>query len=303
MAILSSEESILTNITGYPLSQLEAISAKVDAHYYMFPISKGKTKKRWINAPRKDLKHIQNQILRQLLYQAPVHHVAHGFVPNRSIVTNARPHVGKKWVANFDIHSFFPSTKKTAVQQTINRHFSFSEEKTALITNLCTKAGELPQGAPTSPHIANLVMWDADTQLETYATEHALIYTRYADDLTFSGSEIPQSIRSDISTIINTYGYSLAHHKSKILGQHRRQMVTGLVVNEKLNLPRPLRKRLRAIVHDIQSNGAEHALSRSTMNIEQIIGRIALQYMWDRDQADAQLMELAYALQLIPSNR
>ena len=303
MAIPPFEESILSNVTGYPLSQLEAISAKVDQYYYIFPISKGKTKKRWINAPRKELKHIQSQILHQILYQAPVHHVAHGFVPNRSIVTNARPHIGQKWVANFDIHSFFPSTKTTAVYNTIQRHFSFSEEKTTLITKLCTKAGELPQGAPTSPHIANLVMWDADTQLETYATDNALVYTRYADDLTFSGSDIPPSIRNDIAAIINKYGYSLAHHKSKILGQHKRQMVTGLVVNEKLNLPRPIRKRLRAIVHDIQSNGAQHALSRSTMNLEQIIGRIALQYMWDRDQAEAQLMELAYALQLIPSDR
>ena len=77
-------------------------------------------------------------------------------------------------------------------------------------------------------------------------------------------------------------------------------MVTGLVVNEKLNLPRPLRKRLRAIIHDIQCNGAEQALFRSKMNIEQIVGRIALQHMWDRDQAEAQLMELAYALQLLP---
>ena len=141
-------------------------------------------------------------------------------------------------------------------------------------------------------------MWEADTLLLKYATQNKLAYTRYADDLSFSGSKIPSELQETIANTILPLGYKLAYHKSKILGQHKRQMVTGLVVNEKLNLPRPLRKRLRAIIHDIKTNGFEAAMNRSQMDMDQLIGRISIQAMWDKDRAYSQIEELAKALGL-----
>lgn len=276
-----------------------AILNEIESLYYIFPISKGGKKKRWISAPRKKLKDLHKKLLYEVLYQVRVHDCAHGFVPQRSIVTNARPHLKQQWIANFDIHSFFPSTKETAVRAVFHRYFDLSKARAEQLVGLCTRNGELPQGAPTSPCLANLVMYDADCLLHTYATENHLIYTRYADDLTLSGNTIPTSIHKDIQDILTPFHYQLAHHKSKILGQHKRQMVTGLVVNEKLNLPRPLRKQLRAIIHDVGQNGLEHALSRSNFNMEQIIGRISLQAMWNRDTAQQQILELAQALNLV----
>ena len=281
------------------LQIMEQYAQDVDSLYYVFPIDKGNNRKRWISAPKKELKHLQNTLLHNILYKASVHDSAHGFVPNRSIVTNARPHIQKNWVANFDIHSFFPSTKIQAVNEAIQKNFDFSHAFSSLLAKLLTLKGELPQGAPTSPHLANLVMWDVDTMLQKYSKENRLTYTRYADDLTFSGANIPRSIQNDIRDILSPFGYNLAYKKSKILGQHKRQMVTGLVVNEKLNLPRPMRKKLRAIIHDIKTNGMEHALGRSDLNFDQLLGHISLQHMWSPQRAQEQLMELATALDLV----
>ena len=295
---LPDERQFIEEELKLSVLHLEEYAQNIESWYYIFPISKGNQKKRWISAPKKELKHIQNVFLNGFLYKAKAHNCAHGFVPKRSIVTNARPHVQKKWVANFDIHSFFPSTKKTAIRATIQKRFNFSESLTSLLCNVLTLKGELPQGAPTSPHLANLVMWDADTKLEHFARENQLTYTRYADDLTFSGDRIPATIQQKIRDILAPFGYKLAYQKSKVLGQHKRQMVTGLVVNEKINLPRPLRKRLRAIIHDIKKNGVEHALHRSKLNFDQLLGHISLQHMWDPQQAEEQILELAEALQL-----
>jgi RNA-directed DNA polymerase len=296
----ASEISLFENELSLSLSELHEYTLDITSLYYRFSISKGNNKKRWINAPKDELKNVQNILLHKIFYRASVHPCAHGFVPKRSIVTNARLHLKQNWVINFDIHAFFPSTKMALVYNTIERYFDFSPDLTQLLTSLCTKDGELPQGAPTSPHLANLVMWNTDIILQGYAERNRLVYTRYADDLTFSGAQVPQDIQHDIQNILASFGYRLARHKSKILGQHKRQMVTGLVVNEKLNLPRPTRKRLRAILHDIKKSGFQEAISRSKMNLDQIIGRISLQAMWDRDAANDQIMELAHALNLLP---
>ena len=266
--------------------------------YHRFPLSKGNGRKRWIEAPSPELKFIQKRLLEKVLYQRPPHPAAHGFVPNRSIVTNARPHIGRKWVANFDIKDFFPSTKAGTVLTILEQYSGHSPTEHTAMLHLVCRNGCLPQGAPTSPHLANLAMWNADVALWRYSNQHNITYTRYADDLTFSGDVLPDSLFDFLKQVLADNQYRLAPGKSKWLGQHKRQMVTGLVVNEKLNLPRPIRKRLRAIVHDIKTNGIEQALERSTMNLNQIVGRIAFQAMWDRETAREQILELADAIGL-----
>ena len=282
----------LENILEIPASQLKEISEQAEQSYLRFPLDKGNGKKRWIEAPKRELKHIQTLLLHRVFYQKPPHPVAHGFVPNRSIVSNAKPHVGQNWVVNFDIHNFFPSTKTKLVTDVLQRYEFFSEEDIEILLQICSRNGALPQGAPTSPHLANLALWDFDMALWKFCLDHQLQYTRYADDLTFSGAEIPQDLYPTVTMELKNLGYRLAKGKSSYKGQHRRQIVTGLVVNEKINLPREKRKRLRAILHDMQQNGVQQALRRSTMELDQLIGHISLQMMWNEEVAQKQLQEL-----------
>ena len=242
------------------------------------------------------MKLVQSQLLHKLLYKRHPHPVAHGFVPNRSIVTNAKPHVGKKWVVNFDIKDFFPFTKTPLVRDVLLKYEQLSEEEIKIIVQLCTRHGALPQGAPTSPHLANLALWDFDTSLWNFCLEQELQYTRYADDLTFSGDFIPENLRSVVIEELKKMGYRLAKGKSSYRGQHRRQVVTGLVVNEKINLPREKRKRLRAILHDVKQSGIQSALQRSSMEMDQLIGHISLQSMWNEEMAQQQLTKLFEAI-------
>jgi RNA-directed DNA polymerase len=287
---------ILVNILQLPLEQLKELAEHAEENYVRFPLDKGNGKKRWIEAPKKDLKHLQTQILHKVLYKKPPHPVAHGFVPNRSIVTNAKPHVGQNWVVNFDIKDFFPSTKTPLVRDVLVKYDQFSEDDIEIILNICTRNGALPQGAPTSPHLANLALWDFDMSLWKFCLDQGLQYTRYADDLTFSGHKVPEDLRSIVIAELHKLGYRLAKGKSSYRGQHRRQIVTGLVVNEKINLPREKRKRLRAILHDIKQNGIQSALQRSSMELDQLIGHISLQSMWDEEMAQKQITELFEAI-------
>ena len=272
------------------INKLWQMSRKASKLYHKFSISKGNGKVRWIEAPCPTLKGVQKELLENILYTVLPHKAAHGFVPQRSIVTNAAPHVGKEWVANFDIKGFFPATKTRIVKQTLDRHYrdrwdpeTWEADLRAILRLVC-RNGALPQGAPTSPHIANLAMYEADVKLQEYSDSHGLSYTRYADDLTFSGEQLPSDLRRFVCAAIRPQGYKIAPGKSKWLGRNKRQMVTGLVVNDKINLPRPQRKTLRANLHDAKQNG-NAALARSGFLVEQLEGKIALQKLLELRQA------------------
>ena len=282
----------IATLTRKSVEELRDLISNIQGSYRIYKLSKGKGKFRIIKAPSDELKEIQNRLLHELFYTVMPHDVAHGFVPHRSILTNAKPHVGQRMVANFDITDFFPSTKQKMVKAVLKRHYNLSGADATLVAGLCCLHGELPQGAPTSPHLANLAMWDADVRLLELSNDHNLNYTRYADDMTFSGEWTPEGLPKLVGQIIKDYGYRLAPHKIKFYGQHRRQMVTGLVVNEKINIPRKTRKRLRAILHDMETNGPEQALERCSWNEDQLQGFFSLQMMWDRESAKAQMENL-----------
>ena len=287
-----SEPLDIAALLETPLEDLQTLVNSIQASYRIYKLSKGNGKYRVIKAPSDELKKIQYRLLHELFYTVMPHDVAHGFVPNRSILTNAEPHVGQRMVANFDITDFFPSTKQKMVKAVLKRHYSLSDADAKLVAGLCCLHGELPQGAPTSPHLANLAMWDADVRLLELSNEHNLNYTRYADDMTFSGGWTPEGLPKLVGQIIKDYGYCLAPHKIRFYGQHRRQIVTGLIVNEKINIPRKTRKRLRAILHDMETNGPEQALERCAWNEDQLQGFFSLQMMWDLESAKVQMENL-----------
>lgn len=209
-------------------------------------------KRRIIEAPDVELKTFQRILLDTVLYLATPTPWAHGFVPGRSVQTNAAPHCKQPWILNMDIKDFFPSIKFSRVlrvMRALPTPWRITEEEAYLLTKVVMRKGRLPQGAPTSPHLANLVSRTLDWRLAALSRQMGWMYTRYADDMTFSGSRKPKGLIPYVREIVHEEGFQVSDKKTKMLPNYRRQLVTGLVVNEHAAWPRELRRKLRAIKH------------------------------------------------------
>jgi RNA-directed DNA polymerase len=255
------------------LGKSPAELSQADVAYAAFQVPKRSGGMRTIHAPVKPLKDLQKLILRRLLRRLRAHPNATGFERGHSIVTNALPHAGKDVVFRLDLVDFFPSISSDRVEKYF-RFIGYDQDASKLLTQLCTYKGSLPQGAPTSPRLSNLVNYRLDARFAALADRRGVSYSRYADDITFSASlaDLAPVRRSNPKTlerlrrekprlndliylakaIIEDEGYRLhMRRKLRIAHRHGRQLVTGLVVNDKPNLPRATRRRLRAIAHHL----------------------------------------------------
>ena len=251
----------LASLLGMNKDRLSQLAGEAEKLYVRFPLKTRRRRPRWIEAPKPFLKLVQRRLLDRLLYEAPPHSAAHGFYPDLSIVTNAQTHVRSDWVISFDLKDFFPTTDMEKVRQVLSKYYALEGNTLDTILRLTCRGGSLPQGAPTSPHLANLAFFDGDEWLANLAKQHKLSYTRYADDMTFSGNGLPDGFEDLVGQIVRRTGYRLAGEKTKRMGRHQCQKVTGLVVNEGVRLPRNQRRRLRAIRRDIETKGIESALA------------------------------------------
>ena len=219
--------------------------------YTDFEISKKSGGKRKISTPKYVLKLIQKCLLELLSVIYHPHKAAHGFVLGKNIASNASIHVGKKFVFNIDIKDFFPSTSFHKIKFLLKiRPFFLKDERekiAQLIASLCCKDGFLPQGAPTSPIITNIVCRRIDSKLSQLALENKAKYSRYADDITFSCQEniFDDNFLEKIKAILSEDKYEINKEKTRISNWRQRQEVTGVVVNEKKNLPREYTKDIR----------------------------------------------------------
>jgi RNA-directed DNA polymerase len=239
--------------------------------YRTFSLPKRSGGERTISAPDTDTKQLQRRILKRLLQRLPVHAAAMGFETGRSIVTNAVAHQGRAVVLKFDIVDFFPSTSSRRVKGFFRR-VGWNRQVANVLEKLVTHQGGLPQGAPTSPRLSNLLNYRIDARLEAAVKGLDGAYTRYADDITISLQD-PEADEGDMSTsyladclttlsaritflsklvrrIVGEEGYQLhGRKKTSVRRQHHRQQVTGLVVNQDVQLPRETRRWLRAVEH------------------------------------------------------
>lgn len=235
---------------GEKKSVLDTIIQK---RQYLYDEDKIPKKKgvRTIFKPHAELKDIQKFILKNILYNYDVHRNVHGFVPTKSTITNAIRHINKKIILKIDIHDFFPSI-------TANRVYGFFKtlgydvEDIMILTKLCTYKNQLPQGAPTSPCIANLICFTMDARLSGLARKNNLNYSRYADDMTFSGNKIGKKTIELIKKIILEEGFKLNLYKTKLLSQKNRQIVTGLILNDELSLGHKNFNSLKAKLHSLR---------------------------------------------------
>ncbi len=246
------------------------------SHYVRFKLPKKTGGERLISAPMPRLKGAQQWILENILEKVELHDAAHGFRRERSIVSNAAPHVGTEVVLNLDLKDFFPSICYKRVKG-VFRALGFSEAAATVFGLLCTEPEvqevaldgktyfvatserHLPQGAPTSPAITNILCRRLDKRLLNMATEAGFKYTRYADDLTFSTSgEAKQNICNVLrltQSIVAHEGLTIHPDKTRVLRRSRQQEVTGVVVNEKTNVSKKELKRFRAVLFQIEKDG------------------------------------------------
>lgn len=266
------------------LGTSEAELRSVPTAYRRFQIPKRTGGHRTICEPAEELKRVQRLLLRKLLKRLSAHARAHGFERGKSTVTGALPHARKRVVIRMDLRDFFGSIKSARVRDYFARA-GWDTEAARLLTRLCTHEGSLPQGAPTSPRLSNLVNFKLDARLDALARKCGADYTRYADDMTFSfasgGHEQLAPLIRAAKKILREEGYELnAHKKLQIRRRHHRQTVTGLVVNDRVALPRATRRWLRAVEHRA-SQGRE-----TTLTPAQLEGWRALRKMVERPAAD-----------------
>jgi len=250
--------------------------------YKNYKIKKKKGGERQIFAPEKHLKAIQKRLnyFLQAYYLCVKPKEVHGFVVNPhylgthcNIVENAKVHTRKKYVLNIDLKDFFPSITAKQVKKIFTSHyFNFNEQLANALTLLVTYEGKLPIGAPTSPVISNFICHQLDSNLINFCKGNHLTYTRYADDLTFSSDTVISNDNTlDIINLIKKNNFEINEKKLRLKNSNRRQTVTGLTVNEKVNVDRKLLKKIRAMLHDLTTNGIQPAVQRhfSTDNVEQ----------------------------------
>jgi len=220
-----------------------------DHLYEEWTIPKKNGDPRKVCSPQARLKRLQHRILERILNNEKIHRNAHGFVPGKSILTNAKPHIKKDIVVNLDLADFFPTTSRQNVFSAFVSIEGISAKTAGFLADICCHKGALPIGAPTSPYLANLILRSFDKAMTSAARKIGAKYTRYADDLTFSGSEECIKLIPFAKKLLKEKGYKLNERKINIFRPGRRQVVTGLTVNQKVNVPRAVRKKLRAALH------------------------------------------------------
>ncbi len=255
-------------------ADLHALSANAtDAfapHYWHHLIPKSDGNLRLIEEPKPFLKRLQRRILHGLLDLIPSHDAAFGFVPHRNAAMGAARHAGEAMVVGFDLAHFFPAIPFTRIYglfRTIGYPRAVALHLAGMTTaitprhilrtpNLAAPDAlsnrHLPQGAPTSPALANLCVLSLDRRLAGIARTIDATYTRYADDLTFSGdAHIAAVLLRAVPDIIRDSGFQLNPHKTRVMPAHARQTVTGLNVNQRVNLPRPTYDLIKATIHHL----------------------------------------------------
>lgn len=244
--------------------------------YQCFYIPKKAGGSREINAPQEPIATYQRIIASIISAIYRPHRAVHGFCPDRSVVTNARRHVARRLVLNFDIRDFFPSIPFGRVRWALMRPpLGLNSRVATIVAQICCFQGRLAQGAPSSPVLSNLVCRRLDHQLSRLAVLAGCSYTRYADDLTLSTRDAsfpaaivansgttPPTLSAEIAEILRQSGFHINPEKTRIQGPATRKVVTGLIVNARPNVPRAYVRELRAALHSWRRHGESAADAR-----------------------------------------
>jgi RNA-directed DNA polymerase len=243
------------------------------ARYTSFEIPKRSGGTRPILAPISALKIIQRKLNQVLLSVYSVKPPVHSFVRDRSVATNASVHVKRNYILNIDLLDFFPSINFGRVRGLfMGKPYCLNPKVATILAQICCFNRHLPQGAPTSPIVSNMVCAKMDSQLTQLAKKNMSDYTRYADDITFSTNksvfpsdfavinELEQvELGKELVRIISDNGFQINHTKTRLQSRKQRQEVTGVTVNKFTNVRRTYLRSIRAMLHVWEKYGLEKA--------------------------------------------
>ncbi len=301
--IVYRELSSIEKDIGYPVKTLYGLSNSLNKHYHTVYVPKSDGSKRKLSVPDLILKLVQKSIADNILVQYPVSQYAKAYKPGSSVQKNARPHIGKKKILKLDIEGFFDHILYSQVKDIVFYKEKYSESIRILLSMLCYYRDSLPQGAPTSPAITNIIMYDFDETVGAFCDAKTIAYTRYCDDMTFSGDFDEKEIINLVKNELSKLGLHLKNRKTSVIPATKCQYVTGLVVNEKMNIAKDYKKKIRQEMYYIRKFGLDGHLKKiGISNKEQYIlslkGRIA--FVLQTIPNDGVFMEYKNFLNLIP---
>ncbi len=272
----ASEAAILAHLVMSP-AEAKKIRYYRSRMYRTFAIQKKSGKERVITAPDRRLKMLQRKICDLLTPVYRRRNPVHGFVADRSVRTNAEAHVGSKYIINIDLKDFFPSISERRVTGVLSS-LGIGRDVAEILSFICCVNGCLPQGAPSSPLLSNMICFRLDKELMAFAKKTRCIYTRYADDITFSsyqplaalfeaappspGGFAPDLLSTELAGIFAANGFVINPEKAHYADRHSRRTVTGLRVNEGINVDRRFVRNLRAALFSVETVGATAAQAK-----------------------------------------
>lgn len=299
----------LADFLGIPRQRMTYVLyvKKVESYYTSFEIPKKNGETRTIKAPTGELKFIQKKLVSKLVqYQREIWrskgmkpNISHGFEKGKSIVTNAKIHKNKRYLLNIDLQDFFDSFHFGRVRGFFekNRDFALPLEVATVLAQLTCFEGCLPQGAPTSPILTNLICQILDNRLLKIAKRYKLDYTRYADDLTFSTNDktfagLKDEFLCTIQKEIERAGFKINEKKTRLACKNSQQKVTGLIVNQKVNVAQDYYRKTKSMVHSLYTKG-EFTIDGQTGTLEQLEGRFSFinQLDWYNNKLDNETHE------------
>jgi RNA-directed DNA polymerase len=276
--ILFIEYQALANILLFP-----------ERYYREFSIPKRNGSLRQIDSPYPILYHIQRWILNNILEKITLHQCATGFIKKKSIVDNAKTHLFKKSLLKMDIKDFFPNIKINRIIS-IFQNLGYPNKISYYLAKLCCKNNSIPQGSPTSPFLSNIIAKRLDNRLFTLSKLNNINYTRYADDLAFSGDYIHYNIINFINKILIEEGFKPNLDKTKLIIGKGKKILTGLSIsNNNITIPRKNKRKLRQDAYFILKFGVKshikHKISGDPIYLDRLIGKFSF---WNFVEPDNQ---------------
>lgn len=257
----------LASLTGIEECVMTEMISSNKKFYRTFTIPKRTGGTRAICAPYPSLKQVQDWIYRVLLLpRTQLPECAVGFIPGKSIVDNATPHIGSKCLLKMDLKDFFPSIKLTRIIAAF-QYLGYYPRMAYYLARLCCEGDHLPQGAPTSPILSNIIAKHLDMRLSGLAKRYGFVYTRYADDLSFSGDWIPVKFIEAVCAVVVEEGFVINQEKTKILGPWSRKIITGVSISSgKSCIPRATKRHIRQEMYYIKKYGMKSHIHHCKIN-------------------------------------
>ncbi|WP_180076720.1 MULTISPECIES: reverse transcriptase domain-containing protein [unclassified Acinetobacter] len=268
----------LSKLVGINVSTLYSMIFSTEKFYRSFDILQKNGENRRITTPFKSLKKVQKWIYQSILKQGYIHKSAHGFVEKKSIITNASVHKSSKVFLQLDIRKFFPSIPLSWVINYFHK-LGYSKKLSFYLAKLCCYKESLAQGAPTSPALSNLIFFGLDKKLNNYAIKNNILYTRYADDMVFSGTEISLNFKNFCIFLIKKYGFKVNSEKTRLKINVNQNIITGVQIkNNNIFAPKKYKRELIQDLYYIKKFGLISHVSKKRIKdpnyVYSLLGKI-----------------------------